>query len=86
MELIFEIIIELFFEGTLAFAKGKYPLWLKIPAIVIVSVVYISIIVLIGFVGISSISEGNFIGGTVILIIDILITVFVLKKLFKSKK
>ncbi len=86
MDLVIEIIAELLFDGIFAVSKGKYPLWLKIPAVLILSLVYISLIGFIGFIGISSISKGHFIGGTVILIIDILIIVFVLKNLFKIKK
>lgn len=85
MELIGEIIAELLLEGSFAIVKGKYPLWLKIPAIVLVSVVYISLIGLISFIGISNILKGHFISGAVIIIIDIIIIFFVFK-LFRSKK
>lgn len=85
MELIGEIIAELFLEGSFALVKGKYPLWLKIPAIVIVSVVYISLIGFIGFIGIKNILEGHFIGGAVTIIVDIIIIGFIFK-LFRNKK
>lgn len=86
MDLIIEIIAELFLEGIFAVSKGKYPLWLKIPAILILALILIATIVLFVWLGIDCILKGRFIGGTVILIIDILIIVFILKSLFKSKK
>lgn len=85
MELIIEIVSELLVEGIFAVAKGKYPLWLKIPAIVIVSLVYISMVGFIGFIGIRNILEGHFIGGAVTIIMDIIIIVFVFK-IFDNKK
>lgn len=79
MELIGEIIAELIFEGLVAVAKGKYPLGLKITAIVLIALICIAIVGLIAFVGISCISDGNFIGGAVILIVEILMIILFLK-------
>lgn len=83
MELIFEIIFEIFLEGTLAVAEGKFPLWARITAIVIISVLFTALIGLIGFLSIYTISDGNFIGGAVFLVMDIILIVFVSKKLIK---
>lgn len=83
MELILEIILELFIEGTVAVAEGKFPLWARITAIVILSVLFIAVIILVGFVGISTISDGNFIGGAVFLVIDMILIVFASKKLIQ---
>lgn len=69
MEEIFEMIAEIIFEGSLALIKGKSSIWVKIPAIIIVSLICAGIIGSIGFLGISCILEENYIGGAVILII-----------------
>lgn len=83
MEIIGEIIAELIFDGILAVAKGKFPLWARITAIVIIAVLFIALVGLIGFMGISSISDGNFIGGAVFLVIDMILAVSVLIILIK---
>ena len=85
MEPILEIFAEIFCEAALAVAKGKFPLWAKIIAVFIISAIFIGLFGVIGFIGISCILEENYIGGAVILIMDMSIISFALKEIFNSR-
>lgn len=85
MEEIFEIILQIFLEGiSSAVDERKLPLWVRIISGVIISVTFIAFIGLIGFLGIFVVSDGNFIGGAVILVAELIVTVFISNKLIKK--
>ncbi len=86
MEPILEIFAEIFCDAALAVAKGKFPLWAKIIAVLIISAILMGIYGLIAFMGINCILEGHYIGGSVIFIMDIFLIFFTLKEIFKSKR
>ncbi len=85
MEEIFEMIAEIIFEVSLDLIKGKSPLWVKIPAIIIISLICAGIIGSIGFLGISCILEGNYIGGAIILTIAAIVIYMFVREVLKRK-
>lgn len=68
-----EIILDYILGGLLDLALGKHSLWLKIPAILILSFIILLLVGGIGWVGIDYILKGHIIGGVFVLILDILL-------------
>lgn len=90
MEFVFEFISGLIFEGSIGLAENrKVSKWIRYPIIVIMSLFMISIIVLIGFVGIQIIlsKESNSLYcGLVLFAVDIMFIIFGMKKVIRWLK
>lgn len=75
MELLFEIILELIFEGSIEVSKSsKVPKYIRYPLIAIIFLFFIAVIGLIFFVGISALKE-NILGGIIIILIGLFVLI-----------
>lgn len=88
MELLFEFLIELIFEGSIEVAKNKkISKWIRYPLILIILLFIISVISLILFLGILlMIKEKTFIAGTLLILIDVILIILGIKNTIKEIK
>lgn len=86
MDLIIEIILDYILGGLLELTFGKHSLWLKIPAILILSFIILLVVGGTGWIGIDYILKGHIIGGVLVLILDILLIWGIFVVLKKEKK
>ena len=88
MELLFEFLIELIFEGSIEVAKNKkISRWIRYPLILIILLFIISVISLILFLGILlMIKEKTFIAGILLILIDVILIIIGIKNTIKEIK
>lgn len=88
MELLFEFLIELIFEGSIEVAKNKkISKWIRYPLILIILLFIISVISLILFLGILlMIKEKTFIAGILLILIDAILIILGIKNTIKEIK
>lgn len=88
MELLFEFLIELIFEGSIEVAKNKkISKWIRYPLILIILLFIISVISLILFLGILlMIKEKTFIAGILLILIDVILIILGIKNTIKEIK
>ena len=79
MELLFEIILDLIFEGSIEIIKSrKVSKWIRYPLIAILSIFIMAVIGLLGFVGITMIVSKDIyavLGGLLFILFDIILIV-----------
>ncbi len=76
MEFILELIAEIIFEGTVELSTNKKVPWpLRILACLILLVVYGGLLLLLGYVGVSLIQEGNTVGGAIFMLVDLFLAI-----------
>ena len=90
MELLFEFIFDLIFEGSVEVAKSrKVSKWIRYPIIAILSLFMLLVIIVIGFVGIAMIlskeSYSTYIG-LIFIVFDIILIISGTKKIIKELK
>ncbi|HBY32835.1 MAG TPA: hypothetical protein DEG74_03620 [Clostridiales bacterium] len=84
MEILFEILFDLIIEGSVELSKSKrVPLPIRIILGTLVSLLFIAVIALIGFVGVSMFSE-NVLGGIFCLGIDVLFAFLIIRRGMKE--
>ena len=90
MDDLIEILLELILDGSAEVAKNKkVSKWIRYPLIVILSTFVISVIGLIGFMGVKIIlsqEQYSIIGGIVLLLIDFILIISIIKKIYKVYK
>ena len=88
MELLFEFLIELIFEGSIEVAKNKkISKWIRYPLILIILLFIISVISLILFLGILlMIKEKTFIAGILLILIDVILIILGIKNTIREIK
>lgn len=92
MEILFEFIFELLFEGSVEVAKSrKAPRWIRYPIIALLSLCIIAVVLLFFVLGIFLIIKNESYSlflGLVFLIIDVLFVVSIIKKIkeFRNRK
>lgn len=88
MELLFEFLIELIFEGSIEVAKNKkISKLIRYPLILIILLFIISVISLILFLGILlMIKEKTFIAGILLILIDVILIILGIKNTIKEIK
>ena len=90
MELLFEFLVDLFFEGSIEIAKNKkVSKWIRYPLMILISIFVLGIIFLIAFVGISLAIENDkmgIYGGILFLSIDALLIFGIARKIRKVLK
>ena len=88
MELLFEYLIELIFEGRIEVAKNKkISKWIRYPLILIILLFIISVISLILFLGILlMIKEKTFIAGILLILIDVILIILGIKNTIREIK
>lgn len=92
MEILFEFIFELLFEGSVEVAKSrKTPRWIRYPVIALLSLCFIAVVLLFFVLGIFLIIKNESYSlflGLVFLIIDVLFVVSIIKKIkeFRNRK
>jgi len=86
MELLFEFLGELFFEGLIEIIKSKkISLWIRIPLFLIVSFFYISLILLMIYIAFKTF-QSNVLHGILIGILAVLLIVIFIVFLYKLAK
>lgn len=89
MEMLFEFIFELLFEGSVEVAKSKnLPKWVRYPIITLLSLCVIAVVLLFFILGVFLIIKNESYSlflGLVFLIIDILFVVSIAKKIKELK-
>lgn len=84
MDFLFEIIGETILEGILELSMNKkISKWIRYPALIIIVLIYTLLIGVLLIIGIKSFSK-NFVGGIIIILIDILILILTIIA-FKKK-
>ncbi len=88
MELLFEFILELIFEGSIELSKSrKIPKYIRYPLIIFIILFFIAVIGLIFLTGILSIKQNIFIGIFFILIglLTLIMSIIKFKKVYLTK-
>ena len=85
MDILFEIIADLFVEGSIDAANNKkISKWIRYPIIVLLSLFIIAVLGLIGYVGVAMIIKANsplyILGGIIFLIFDVILIVSIIRK------
>ncbi len=92
MEILFEFIFELLFEGSVEVAKSRsLSKWIRYPVIALLSLCFIAVVLLFFVLGIFLIIKNESYSlflGLVFLIIDVLFVVSIIKKIkeFRNRK
>lgn len=86
MDLLFEIIFGIVFEGIFeASTSKKVPVPIRIMAAVLTAVVFLSVIALIAFMGIVYFKDNTFLG-ILLLLFDIVLVALLIRKIMKYMK
>ena len=86
MELLFEFLAELIGELITEIIKNKkISLWIRIPLLILFSIVVIGIIILLGYLGIMLIKE-SILGSIIFIIFSIIFLVFYIIFIYKLFK
>lgn len=89
MEFLMELVLELLLEGSISVSSNKkYSKWIRYPLIAIVVLFFLSVIFLIGFVGVISFKENIFLSIFLIALALYFLIACILKfkKLYLNKK
>lgn len=88
IEFIFDFIFDLIFEGGIEIAKNrKISKWIRYPVITVISLFIISLIILIGSIGIAMICSGksySFYGGFILIAFEIFLIILGTKRFMKE--
>lgn len=89
MEFIIELILELLLEGGLEISSNKkISKWIRYPLIIFITIIFLSVILLILYLGLSLLNDW-FLAGMVFLVIGIIMFISAIikfKKLYLEKK
>ncbi|MGN0601125.1 MAG: hypothetical protein ACI4I7_00285 [Oscillospiraceae bacterium] len=86
MDLLFEIIFGIVFEGiSEASTSKKVPVPIRIMTTVLTAVVFLSVIAIIAFMGIVYFKDNNFLG-ILLLLFDIVLVALLIRKIMKYMK
>lgn len=84
MEILFEIILTVIFEGSVEGMKTKkLPMWVRILCTIIVSCMFTFVISILGFLSIIIWNEYYHIPSILFLILDLVLILFTIKKVKK---
>ena len=87
MEFIVELICEIIFEGSIELSTNRKVPWpLRILVCLVLLVVYGGLLLLLGYVGVNLIQNGNTVGGVIFMIVDVFLAVICVGGLTKKYK
>ena len=86
MDLLFELIFSIIFEGSIEGMKSKkIPLWIRIICTIMVVAIFSFVISIIGLLAVAMWNEYHHIPSVLLSIVDLLFIIFGIKKVKKLK-